>query len=154
VVCSALSALHHCRAERFLVASPTSRDLLICAKDLFVAASGIHRASHQIGKSEHDGVARSRFDAGAQIRWMRRVATSLRLGRPTPPVLGSCLLRLALCRSQQTLSPPNAVFFTTTICSTRVWTSERLRSFASSSYVSSTSASCKSSVIVIVIVMN
>ena len=32
------SALHCCRAERFLVAWPTSGDLFICAKDLFVAA--------------------------------------------------------------------------------------------------------------------
>ena len=35
---SALSALHHCRAEGFFVALTLFVDLFICAKDLFIAA--------------------------------------------------------------------------------------------------------------------
>jgi hypothetical protein len=41
VVCSTLSALHYCRAERFLVAQTTAGDLLICAKYLFVEAISV-----------------------------------------------------------------------------------------------------------------
>jgi hypothetical protein len=37
---------------RFLVASPPVRDLLLCAKDLFVAASSeVHRQSHHANGS-------------------------------------------------------------------------------------------------------
>ena len=56
VVSSALSALHHCRAERFLVALPTSSDLFICAKDLLVEAMAAHAAQFHSDRAR-DGVS-------------------------------------------------------------------------------------------------
>ena len=54
VVRSTLSTLHHCRAERFLVAQTTAWDLFISAKDLFDGANMVLRKPSSL-LIEHDG---------------------------------------------------------------------------------------------------